>query len=87
MRTRALDRVLAQDRHDRRARWQSAMLWTKPVGSDMFIGVTKGLELSVLTLRDSTTVPDPAPLLVAVSEAISFVRQSAEVTVGGAMSA
>jgi hypothetical protein len=60
------------------------MLRTWPVG-DVVVGVTKGLDLSLLTLRDSTTVPDPAELVDAIGEAQAFARQAATATVSRAL--
>jgi hypothetical protein len=76
---RKLDQVQQLGESDRRDRWRSAMLRTWPVG-DVVVGVTKGLDLSLLTMRDSTTVPDPAVLVDAIGDAQAFALQAAHTT-------
>ena len=75
MRTRTLDAVLAADASDRRERRRSAMLRVRVAG-DVLVGVTKGLDISLFTTRDSTTVHDPSALAAALAEAHAFTRKT-----------
>jgi len=73
---RKLNQVLSQYASDRRSRWRSAMLRTWAAG-DVTVGVTKALDVSLLTFRDSTRIPDPGRLAEALVAAERFARQTA----------
>ena len=69
----ALDQALAEA--ERRYRWRSAMLISWAAG-DVLVGVTKGLDISLFTVRDSTKVTGPYELAEALIHADRFVRQA-----------
>jgi hypothetical protein len=71
-----LDQLLAQAEDDRRYRWRSAMVETWTAG-DVLVGVTRDLNISVFTARDSTEVADPYELAEALMHADRFARHEA----------
>jgi hypothetical protein len=71
-----LDNVLSDDAADRLERWRSAMLKTWAAG-DVMVGVTKALEVSLFTLKDSTQVAKPRELANVLRKADAFARQAA----------
>ena len=83
---RKVDMVIAADAGDRRDRWRSAMLKVWPVG-DILVGVSTSLDVSVLTVQDSTTVPDPQALANALTSAEAFAVAAAYTTVTRALRA
>ena len=64
--------VVDQERADRLSRWSSAMLRTWASG-DVHVGVTRNDQVSLFTMRDSSTVPNPAELATALAAATAFV--------------
>jgi hypothetical protein len=83
---RKVDMVIAASSDDRRNRWRSAMLKVWPVG-DILVGVSTSLDVSVLTVQDSTTVPDPHALANALTSAEAFALAAAYTTVTRALRA
>src|ERR1700733_11923782 len=83
---RKLEKVLAEDAEDRRLRWRTAMLRVWDAGS-VLVGVSKALNVTLFTTRDSTQVARPQELADALTEAEAFVRKVALHTGRRALSA
>ncbi len=81
-----VDLVIAASSEDRPNRWRSAMLKVWPVG-DILVGVSTSLDVSVLTVCDSTVVPDPHALADALTRAEAFALEAAYTTVSRALRA
>jgi hypothetical protein len=73
---RKLEKVLAADVEDRRYRWRAAMLRVWDAGN-VLVGVSKALNVTVFTARDSTPVARPRELARALAEADDFARTMA----------
>jgi hypothetical protein len=83
---RKLDRVLAADAEDRRHRWRTAMLRVWDAGN-VLVGVSKALNVTLFTSRDSTPIDSPEELADALAEADDFARKVALQTGRRALSA
>jgi hypothetical protein len=83
---RKLEKVLAEDAEDRRCRWRTAMLRVWDAGN-VLVGVSKALNVTLFTTRDSTPVASPDELVDALTEAEAFARKVALHTGRRALSA
>jgi hypothetical protein len=81
---RKVDMVSSASTAERRNRWRSAMLKVWPAG-DVLVGVSRSLDVSVLTVRDATAVPDPRELADALTRAEEFIWSAAFTTVSKAL--